>query len=117
LRMQKLREEAVKKERDKHFNAIWTVILMKQGWRVKEKTSTPVPMTSNDNMDLLDDNKSSLVKDKFPPPTRMDINMVFVLSAKLRGAEEEVAQRCLCPKEVMFEKPEESSQHMKPLYV
>jgi hypothetical protein len=39
----------------------------------------------------------------------MDINMVFTLSTEFRGAEEEVAQICLTPKEVMFEKPEESS--------
>jgi hypothetical protein len=39
----------------------------------------------------------------------MDLNMVFTLSAKFRGAEEEVTQMYLGPKEVMFEKPEESS--------
>jgi hypothetical protein len=42
--------------------------------------------------------------------------MVFTLSVEFRGAEE-IAQMCLGPKEVVFEKPEESSQHMKPLYV
>jgi hypothetical protein len=47
----------------------------------------------------------------------MDINMVFTPSAEFRGIEEEVAQMCLGPKEVMFEKPEESSQHLKPLYI
>jgi hypothetical protein len=47
----------------------------------------------------------------------MDINMVFMLPAKFRGAEEEVAQMCLGPKEAMFEKPEESSQHLKQLYI
>jgi hypothetical protein len=38
----------------------------------------------------------------------MDINMVFTLPVEFRGAKEEVAQMCLSPKEVMFEKPEES---------
>jgi hypothetical protein len=47
----------------------------------------------------------------------MDINMVFMLPAEFRGAEEEVTQMCLGPKEAVFEKPEESSQHLKPLYV
>jgi hypothetical protein len=47
----------------------------------------------------------------------MDINMVFTLSAKFRGIEEEVAQMCLGSKKVVFEKPEESSQHLKPLYI
>jgi hypothetical protein len=39
------------------------------------------------------------------------------LPTKFRGVEEEVAQMCLNPKEVVLEKPEESSQHLKPLYV
>jgi hypothetical protein len=51
------------------------------------------------------------------PPTGMDINMVFALPVEFRGIVEEVAQMCLGPKEAMFEKPEESSQHMKPLYI
>jgi hypothetical protein len=46
----------------------------------------------------------------------MDINMVFTLPTEFRGAAE-VAQMCLGPKEVVFEKPEKSSQHMKSLYV
>jgi hypothetical protein len=52
-----------------------------------------------------------------PPPTSMNINMVFTLPAELRGVEEEVAQMCLGPNEVVFEKPKESSQHLKPLYI
>jgi hypothetical protein len=47
----------------------------------------------------------------------MDINMVFTLLAKFRGVEEEVAQMCLDPKEDVFKKPEESSQHLKSLYI
>jgi hypothetical protein len=47
----------------------------------------------------------------------MDINMVLTLSAKFRGAEEVVAQMCLGSKEVIFEKPEESIQHLKSLYI
>jgi hypothetical protein len=88
-RAQKLREEAVEKERDKHFNTIQSVIPMKLEWRVK-KTSTPAIMASNDDMDLLDDDESTLIKDGSPPPTGMDINMVFTLSAEFKGAEEEV---------------------------
>jgi hypothetical protein len=68
-------------------------------------------------MDLLDDDESPLINGGSPPLTGMDINMVFTLLAKSRGAEKEVTQMCLSPKEVVFEKPEESSQHMKPLYV
>jgi hypothetical protein len=58
-----------------------------------------------------------LIKDGSPPPTGTDINMVFTLSAEFRGVEEEITQLCLGPKEVVFEKPEESSQHLKPLYI
>jgi hypothetical protein len=68
-------------------------------------------------MDLLDDDESPLIKDGSPPPIGMDINLVFMLPTEFRGAEEEVTQMCLSPKEAMFEKPKESSQHMKSLYV
>jgi hypothetical protein len=93
------------------------VIPTKQEWRVKEKADTPAPTTSNDDMDLLDNDKASLIKDGSLPSTDMDISMVFTLPAKLRGVEEEVAQMCLGPKEVMFKKPKELSQHLKPLYI
>jgi hypothetical protein len=76
---------------------------------VKEKANTPAPMTSDDDMDLLDDDEAQLIKGGSPPPTSMDINMVFTLQAEFRGTEEEVAQMCLSPKEAVFEKPEESS--------
>jgi hypothetical protein len=99
---QKMREEAVEKERDEHFNDIWAVILMKQEWRVKEKANTPAPTTSDDDIDLLDDDESPLIKDGSPPPNSMDINMVFMLSAEFMGAEEEVAQMFLGPKEAVF---------------
>jgi hypothetical protein len=74
-------------------------------------------MTPDDDMDLLDDDESLLIKDGSPLPTDMDINMVFTLPTEFRGVEEEVTQMCLSLKETVFEKPEELSQHMKPLYV
>jgi hypothetical protein len=57
----------------------------------KGEANTLAPTTSNDDMDLLDDDEALLIKDGSLPPTSMDINMVFMLSAKFRGAEEEVA--------------------------
>jgi hypothetical protein len=84
---------------------------------VKDKVDTPVSTISNDDMDLLDDDKAPLIKDGSPPPIGMDINMVFTLPVEFRGIEEEVAQMCLGPNEVVFEKNEESSQHFKPLYI
>jgi hypothetical protein len=117
MRLQKLREEAAEKERDEHFNTIQPMVPMKQEWRAKEKTSVPVLIASDDDMDLLDNDESPLIKDGSPPPTGMDINMVFMLPAEFRGVEEEVTQMCLGPRETIFEKPEELSQQMKPLYI
>jgi hypothetical protein len=57
------------------------------------------------------------MKDGSPPPTDMNVNMVFTLLAEFRGIEEEVAHMCLDPKEAVFKKPKESSQHLKPLYI
>jgi hypothetical protein len=90
---------------------------MKQEWRVKEKTNTPTITASDDNMDLLNDDESPLIKDGSPPLIDLDINMVFTLLAVFKGVEEEIAQMCLSLKEVVFEKSEESSQHLKPLYI
>jgi hypothetical protein len=117
MRAQKISEEVAEKERDEYFNTIGSVILTKQEWRVKEKADAPTPTTSDNDMDLLDDDEAPLIKDGSPPPTGMDINMVFMLPAEFRGVEEEVAQMCLGPKEAAFKKPEESSQHLKPLYI
>jgi hypothetical protein len=107
-------EEAVEKERDEYFNTIWLVILMKQEWRVKEKVTIPASMTSDVDMDLLDDDEAPLINDGSQPPTGMDINMVFMLPTKFNGIEEEgieeeVVQMCLGPMEAVFEKPKESS--------
>jgi hypothetical protein len=64
MRVQKMREEATEKERDEHFNTIRLVILTMQEWRVKEKIGVPAPTASDDDMDLLDDNESPLIKDR-----------------------------------------------------
>jgi hypothetical protein len=107
MRVQKMREEAVEKEREEHFNNIQSVIPTKQEWRVKEKVDAPAPMTSDDDMALLDNDEAVLIKDGSPPPVGLDINMVFTLPAEFRGAEEEVAQMCLGPNKAVFEKPKE----------
>jgi hypothetical protein len=86
-------------------------------WRVKGKVTVPAPAISNDDMDLVDDDEALLIKDGSLPLTGMDIKMVFTLPAEFKGVEEEVAQMCLGPKEAVFEKLKESSQHLKPLYI
>jgi hypothetical protein len=105
MRAQKLKEDTTKKERDEHFNTIRPMFPMKQEWRVKEKADIPAPTTSNDNMDLLDDDESPLIKDGSLPPTGMDTNMVFTLPAKFRGVGEEVAQMCLNPRRSCLRNP------------
>jgi hypothetical protein len=62
MRVQKLKEEATEKERDEHLNTIWPMFPTKQEWRVKEMASTPALTASNDNMDLLNDDESPLIK-------------------------------------------------------
>jgi hypothetical protein len=71
----------------------------------------------DNDMDLLDDDDSSLIKDRSPSPTGMDINLVFTLPTEFRGVNEDIAQLCLGPKAAMFKKPDESSQHLKPPYI
>jgi hypothetical protein len=117
MMMQKMGEEAAEKERDEHFNDIRPMIPTKQEWRVKEKANTPGPTTSNDDIDLLDDDEASLIKDGPPPLTSMDVNMVFVPPADFRGTKEEVTQMCQGPKDAVFNKLEESSRHLKLLYI
>jgi hypothetical protein len=73
---------------------------------VKEKVAVPAPVTSDDDMDLLDDNEAPLIKDGSLPPNGMDTNMVFMLPVEFRGVELEVAQMSLGSKEVVFEKLE-----------
>jgi hypothetical protein len=92
------------------------VIPTKKEWRVKEKVAVPASTTSDNDTELLDDDKALLIKDGSLPPTDMDINIVFTLPAESRCIEE-VAQMCLGPKEAMFKKLEKSSQHWKSLYV
>jgi hypothetical protein len=79
-----MREEATEKEKDEYFNDIRPVILMRQEWMVKEKVDTPAPMTSDDDIDLLDDDEAPLIKDRSPPPIGMDINLVFMMLVEFR---------------------------------
>jgi hypothetical protein len=61
--------------------------------------------------------KTGCDKDGSPSPASMYVNMVFTLVTEFRGIEEEITLLCLGPKEVVFKKPKELSQHLKPLYV
>jgi hypothetical protein len=94
MRAQQIRKEAAEMERDEYFNIIRSVIPMKQECRVKEKVDTPAPTTSDDDMDLLDDSEASLIKDRSPPPTGMDINMMFTLPTEF-GAWRRRSLKCV----------------------
>jgi hypothetical protein len=84
MRAHKMREEVAEEERAEHFNDIWSVILKKQEWRVKEKASTPTPRTSDEDTYLLDDDEAPLIKDGSPPSSSMNTSMVFMLPAEFR---------------------------------
>jgi len=88
----------------------------KKEWRVKLASPPPTLTVSDDEIDQLDEG-SPLIKEGTPPPENMEINMVFTLPAEFRAVEEEVAQLCLGPRDDVFEKPEESNRHIKPLYI
>jgi hypothetical protein len=92
MRAQKPREEAAEKERDEYFNTSRPTIPTKHEWRVKENTSTLALIAFDDDMDLLDDDESLLIKDGSSPLTSMDINKVFTLPVEFRGDNEEIAQ-------------------------
>jgi hypothetical protein len=111
LRTKKLMEEKAKKEREKNFNAIKQMQSPKKVWKPKQVEKVEEVFSSDDDMDLLD---SPLIKDGSPPPEGMDINMVHFLPAEF-AIEEEVAQLCLGSKNAVFEKPDGSTKHIKPL--
>jgi hypothetical protein len=50
-------------------------------------------------------------------PTRMDVNMVFIIPAEFRVPMEDVAELVLGAERVVFEKQENPDVHMKPLFI
>ena len=117
LRMNKLREDEAEKWRDEWFNEERPMIPVRKEWRAKS-VATSSPILSDDEEDLLSNDGSPVIKNGSPSPDSMEINMVFTLPSEFRAMEEsEAAQLCLGPKEATFEKPDESSRHLKPLYI
>ena len=100
--------------RDQVFNEIKPIVPIRQEWVVKQVIE-PIVTSSDDEDDMQGD--SLILRDGTPPHDNMDINMVFVLPSKFKAINEEVAQLNLGPKEAIFEKSKESSQHLRPLYV
>jgi hypothetical protein len=112
-----MREEAAEKKRDEHFNTIRPEIPTRQERRVKEKTDVLAPTAFDDNMDLLDNVESLLIKDGSLWPTSMDINTVFTLLVEFRGCQGGGHSDVSCPKETIFEKLKASRQYLMSLYV
>lgn len=69
-------------------------------------------------VDVEEKEEQSVDKDKSSPKEDMDINMVCMLPMEFCAMDEaEVAQFSLGSKDAVFEKPDESNRHMKPLYL
>lgn len=66
---------------------------------------------ANEDVDVISESKQNV------PSDCMDINMVFELPAEFRAPEMEVAELVLGPKNAIFEKPEKSGEHLKPLFI
>ena len=114
LRTQKIEEGNAEKEREAIFNAIKPMQSPKREWRPKKNVVTEGLTPSDDEMDLHD---SPLIKDGTPPPESMDVNMVHLLPSEFEAVDESMAQLCLGPKNAIFEKPDDSTRHLKPLYI
>nr|AAX95307.1 Retrotransposon gag protein, putative [Oryza sativa Japonica Group]ABA93246.1 retrotransposon protein, putative, unclassified [Oryza sativa Japonica Group] len=107
LRAQELREKMAEEQRDKRFNELRPPPV----WRSKSiEKAKPI--------DVEEKGEQSVDKDKSSPKEDMDINMVCMLPMEFCAMDEaEVAQFSLGPKDAVFEKPDESNRHMKPLYL
>nr|AAM08630.1 Putative polyprotein [Oryza sativa Japonica Group] len=59
-----------------------------------------------------------VTKDESSPKDDMDVDMVCMLHMEFCAMDKaEVAQFLVGPKDAVFEKPDESNRHMKPLYL
>nr|ABA93663.1 retrotransposon protein, putative, unclassified [Oryza sativa Japonica Group] len=107
LQAQELREKKAEKQRDKRFNELRPPPV----WRPKSiEKAKPI--------DVEEKEEQSVDKGKSSPKEDMDINMVCMLHMEFCAIDEaEVTQFSLGPKDAVFEKPDESNRHMKPLYL
>nr|AAQ56356.1 putative polyprotein [Oryza sativa Japonica Group] len=107
LRAQEIREKKAEEQRDKRFNELRPPPVWRRKTMEKEE---PVVVEKKE--------EQSVAKDESSPKEDMDINKVCMLPMEFCAMDEaEVAQFSLGPKDVVFEKPDESNRHMKPLYL
>jgi hypothetical protein len=141
--LQKLRQKelAEKKEEDQNywFNHSRPMTMLKLTWQEKrlakeeddssggssgEKEQEMASARGDPNLEL---NNSNLGSGNLNPsekedqlgeePTRMDISMVFMISAEFCAPMENVVELALGAERVVFEKPENPGAHMKPLFI
>nr|ABA97752.2 retrotransposon protein, putative, unclassified [Oryza sativa Japonica Group] len=107
LRAQEIREQKAEEQRDRRFNELRPPPV----WRRKSiEKEEPVVVEEKE--------EQSVAKDEPSTKEDMDINMVYMLPIEFCAMDEaEVAQFSLGPKDAVFEKPDESNCHMKPLYL
>nr|ABA98000.2 retrotransposon protein, putative, unclassified [Oryza sativa Japonica Group] len=107
LRAQEIREKKAEEQRDKRFNELRPPPVWRRKTIEKEK---PVVVEKKE--------EQLVAKDESSPKEDMDINMVCMLPMEFFAMDEaEVAHFSLGPKDAVFEKPDESNRHMKPLYL
>jgi hypothetical protein len=70
-----------------------------------------------DNPDLGNSNSSKENDRQGEKPVSMDVNMVFTVPAEFCVPTEDVVELALGAKRAIFEKPENPSAHMKPLFI
>nr|CAE04479.3 OSJNBa0029L02.20 [Oryza sativa Japonica Group] len=107
LRAQEIREKKAEEQRDKRFNELRPPPV----WR-------PKSIEKEKPVDINEKEEQSVDKGESSPKEDMDINMVCMLPMEFCAMDEaEVAQFSFGPKDAVFEKPDESNRHMKPLYL
>jgi hypothetical protein len=73
--------------------------------------------SGNHNLDSGNSNPGKVNIQQGEEPVPMDVNMVFVMSAEFCVPTEDVVELALGAERAMFEKPENPSTHMKPLFI
>jgi hypothetical protein len=82
-----------------------------------EEASKVTLARGEDNPDLGNSNSSKENDRQGEKPVSMDVNMVFTVPAEFCVPTEDVVELALGAKRAIFEKPENPSAHMKPLFI
>jgi hypothetical protein len=109
-RLKKMYKSEMDREREERahvewFNKAWPMIMLKQMWREKQ-----LAQEEGNDSEETDQSSASGRRD-------VEVNMVFELPAKFRVPEKEVAELMLGAEAAVFQKPEKTRTHMKPLFI